>query len=185
MSLRKKFTSVTPFSKALAMILFIILPIGAFFLGINYEKNLNLIKSGNQIGDSNPIEYKIIEVFPTEGPRDLIDRCGKIPSEKLGNPKKNHYTIVSDPVWSPDCRYIAWSVFQSGTSIPDTNSNEISYQGPYPQEGVFLYTDRTGDVIKISDNGIFKNWNGSKKFIYLENNEEKKFEINSGSILNN
>ena len=35
---KEQFTTVTPLSKALAMIVFITLPFAAFFLGMNYGK---------------------------------------------------------------------------------------------------------------------------------------------------
>ena len=42
MKLSKKYTTVTPLSKAIAMILFIALPFIGFFLGMQYQKGLDV-----------------------------------------------------------------------------------------------------------------------------------------------
>lgn len=39
MKISKNFTTVTPFSTALAIILFILLPCIGFYIGIQYQKN--------------------------------------------------------------------------------------------------------------------------------------------------
>lgn len=45
--MKKQFTTVTPFSKALAMILFIVLPFVGFYLGIQYQKRVAYLSSKN------------------------------------------------------------------------------------------------------------------------------------------
>ena len=61
MPLPKSFTAVTPLSKTLAMILFILLPFIGFCLGIQYEKSQNT--------SSSPI------VIPTPAPEDKGVAC--------------------------------------------------------------------------------------------------------------
>lgn len=41
MPISKKFTTVTKFSKAIAMILFLLLPFAGFYLGIQYQRNIS------------------------------------------------------------------------------------------------------------------------------------------------
>ncbi|MCX6730892.1 MAG: hypothetical protein NTZ55_03520 [Candidatus Roizmanbacteria bacterium] len=57
MNISKEFTTVTPLSKALALTLFIVLPIISFWLGISYQKIIQSTK------DTNPIV-----ISPTEEP---------------------------------------------------------------------------------------------------------------------
>ena len=155
--------------KILSTFLLIVFPLLGFYLGVKYQR-------------SKPpdvkyiVKNKIVEVFPTEEPRDLINRCGKIPSEKLGY-SKGHFTQIVGPVWSPDCRYIAWSVWESGTGWWGSGAEGMSYEGPYPHEGVFLYNDRTGQIRKISINGGFKHWKNSKEVIFAEDSGEKIYDV--------
>ncbi|OGK42082.1 hypothetical protein A3A74_04910 [Candidatus Roizmanbacteria bacterium RIFCSPLOWO2_01_FULL_35_13] len=60
MSLRKEFTSVTRFSKALAIILFILLPFGTYLLGLNYQNKLNRAKDKIKIEKPNITEAQIL-----------------------------------------------------------------------------------------------------------------------------
>lgn len=135
MKLPQFLTTVTPFSKLLAMVLFILFPIASFYLGIKYQQSFPA-----------KIEYitqeKIIKVFPTETPKSLIYRCGDIPEYSDLNIPRDRFTRVIGPFWSPDCRHIAWSVWQSGAM-------GIEYQGPYSFEGLFLYDDKDKKVKKI------------------------------------
>lgn len=63
MPLPKSLTTVTPFSKALAMVIFILFPILAFFLGMAYQESVNNIKIRN-------LEEKLIQLsrYPTPTP---------------------------------------------------------------------------------------------------------------------
>ena len=47
MTLKEKFTTVTPFSKTLAMTLFVILPLVAFLLGVEYGKLVSFVSNSN------------------------------------------------------------------------------------------------------------------------------------------
>ena len=67
MKLSKTFTTVTPFSKTIALSMFIIFPICGFFLGMNYQQLLDMTKPQRTI-----IEYKILQttvspIAPEEG----------------------------------------------------------------------------------------------------------------------
>jgi hypothetical protein len=135
MMLPKSFTKITTFSKILTMSLFILFPFAGFYLGIRYQQSF-----------PPKIEYitqeKVIRVFPTETPQSLISRCGDMLSYSDLNITADHFTRVIGPFWSPDCRHIVWSVWQSGPM-------GIEYKGPYSYEGLFLYDDRTKKIQKI------------------------------------
>ena len=139
MKLPKYFTTVTPFSKLIVLIIFISFPIYGFLLGLNFQQ-----KFSPQIRYIQ--EEKIVKVYPTESPKSLIYRCGDYPSEI--DIKADHYSVISGPFWSPDCRHIAWAVWESGTSSISQDEG-IKYSGPYQQEGLFLYDDRKGLTKKI------------------------------------
>jgi hypothetical protein len=80
--------------------------------------------------------------------RDSIKKCGQLPDDETLKIEREHYRMMSLRVWSPDCKYIAWSVWESGTSWP-SGLSDIEGRGPYPHEGVFLYENSTGKVEKI------------------------------------
>lgn len=94
--------------------------------------------------------------------RMLIDRCGDIPREKLNLPT-GHFTVVDGPSWSPDCRHIAWSVWNSGTGVINSDGS-VEPISSAAGEGVFLYTEATGKITKLSipnpynNNPILQQW---------------------------
>ena len=92
MKLPKSFTTVTTFSKILAMCLFIMFPFAGFYLGIKYQQSF-----------PPKIEYikkdKVIRVFPTETPQALISRCGDMLSYSDLGITVDHFTRVIGPFW--------------------------------------------------------------------------------------
>jgi hypothetical protein len=60
MKLPKSFTTITPFSKMLALAMFIILPVCAFVWGMNYQATVDATKPQPVL-----IEYKLVHPTPT------------------------------------------------------------------------------------------------------------------------
>jgi|SRR3989344_276914 len=171
MTFPKWMTTVTTFSKILAMVIFVVFPLIGFYLGMKYQQ---MSPPRIQLVTNN----KIVKVYPTEEPRDLIDRCGRIPQEKLGIVREK-FRMIDGPEWAPDCRHFAWSVWESGVM-------GVKYQGPYPYEGVFLYDDKTSQVSKIysfksqNELGVFKKWNDSKTVLFEKGQKLMNYNIDSG-----
>lgn len=65
MKISKKFTTVTPLSKFIAMVLFIIFPFVGFYLGLQYQKNLDL-------------PYSTIQISPTPIPKSSSGITGVV-----------------------------------------------------------------------------------------------------------
>lgn len=61
----KELTSVTPFSKLLALILFITLPIIAFILGMNYQKKIDYYKDYKMVTPITDIPVTPPQGYPT------------------------------------------------------------------------------------------------------------------------
>mgnify|MGYP001608901732 CR=1 FL=1 len=180
MNLPKSLTTVTPLSKYLAMFLFVALPFVGFYLGMGMKKEPQV---------QYVTQEKIVKVKAEENRRDLIKRCGDIPSEDL-KINKGHFTVLDGPDWAPDCRHIAWSLWQSGTSIPidDPATESLSYKGPYPHEGIYLYSDATKQVRKIYSpkkgefTVAFKKWKDRNTIIFAKGQELFSYDITTGEI---
>lgn len=71
MTLPKWITSVTPFSKALAIILFITLPLFTFFLGVTYYKKINYSENSTNINKVNQITLDLTPT-PTNNQLNLL-----------------------------------------------------------------------------------------------------------------
>jgi hypothetical protein len=109
---------VTPFSKSLALALVILLPFIGFYLGIKYQKLLDLqTKYAEKI--------RLIKAENRDSPQDLLDRCGEIPEDEKLDMAVVAQSDIRGPVWSPNCRYVAWS---------SSNADDTQY------EGLFLYS---------------------------------------------
>jgi hypothetical protein len=134
MNLPEYLTKVTALSKKYALLLFIVLPLVGFYLGVKYQQSL-----------PNTIEYvekeKIVKVPTSNSPQSLIRRCGFIPD--IANPSRVRFDVINGPMWAPDCRHIAWSLWLSGTSylgdepeiIKEIENNPRELSG---REGVFI-----------------------------------------------
>ncbi len=129
---------------------------------------------------------KIIEKIDKDN-HSLIKRCGKIPKDVTVD-KDNHFQIISGPIWSPDCRHIAFGKFQSGTSwLGENYPRESVFLNKRMDEndGIYLYDDRTGKTIKIyspeqpADSLTFLYWFNSKKIVFLIGNKKKIIDVES------
>lgn len=156
MKLPESFTKVTTFSKILAGTLFVILPFLGLYLGFVFGRS----QTSQSI---NLTKYKLIKIPRSETREDLIRRCGDIPSNKLKINRQKFY-FYKGPDWSPDCRYIAWSViynFTGGwlgeTAYKPTQIIPYELQETNQDEGVYIYNDRTESIKKIYDPKIKKN----------------------------
>jgi hypothetical protein len=148
-------TVVTPLARLLAIILFVILPVWGFVFGVAYEQNTDAeIKSL-----SAP---QIIRVPMDETTQSINTRCGTIP-ENLSIYKTG--SLLDSYAWSPDCRYISWSVFHPTVPNPNVKENEA--------DGVYLYSDKTGQIKRIvmSDSSSivrFERWLTAKTLLYIK-----------------
>lgn len=173
MAFPKWMTTVTSLSKVMAMISFIVFPLLGFYLGMKYQQ-----MSSPKI--QSVTDNQIVKVYPTETPRDLIARCGMISQEKLGIVKEK-FRMIDGPEWAPDCRHIAWSVWQSGLM-------GIEYHGPYSYEGVYLYDDKTSQVRKIysfksqEELGIFEKWKDSNIVVFQKGQTLMNYNLDSDLI---
>lgn len=107
----------------------------------------------------------------------LLRRCGDIPYD-LPTEKNSHWTMVSGPEWSQDCRYIAWGKWESGTSwLGEVSEEELQQiekynKSPKEHEGIYLYNDGTKKIIKIytpsesNKTPEFTEWRDSKTVIF-------------------
>lgn len=132
MKLPKSFTTVTPFSKGVALLMYFIFPIIGFQLGLIYQKSIT------PQYHINPVPARL----PIETDQDLIERCGKLPRAAVKD--YGRFSVKKGPVWSPDCRHIAWSVWMSGTGGSDVQAATVG-----GDEGVYVYTDSSGTARKI------------------------------------
>lgn len=165
----------------LSLSLFFTLIIG-IFVGIKYQER-------------NPkIEYltkeKIIKV--KEDKIGLLERCGDIPSDKIRIKWPLSY---KNPIWAPDCRHVAWSVSNGIATSWDgpMSQKDIEQITPYqnlpalPEEGVFIYDDKTEKVNKIfepklkKDEAKFVEWKDSSVIIFLVGNSKFSYDLISKS----
>lgn len=130
-------------------------------------------------------------VKQTDSDSSLLRRCGEFP-EKVYDAavKKNHFMVASGPYWSPDCRYTAWSFWMSGTSwlgeIPEGVTLGPRQINPY--EGVYLYSDRTGEIEKIfqptvlDSTSTFDSWDGSTKIIFRTSDKQYVYDLDEKTV---
>lgn len=141
----------------------------------------------------NENESNFVEASPTPQPeiqeashaminQILNQRCGDMPSAFLESLPSGHFTVVSGPTWSPDCRYIGYGVWESGTSHPEMTSNKTP-TGGNDFEGLFLYSDRTGKVERVYTPEIgetvkFISWDDASKAISFKKDGTTEFLYN-------
>ncbi len=191
MKLPNYLTTVTPISKVIALILFIIFPVIAFYFGIYYQQ-----------AKPAKIEYitheKIVEVYPTETLQDLILRCGDYPLKILKIPHGG-WNDRRGPTWSADCRHIVWSLHRSSPAwIATTESEEKKLQElpsfddrqTQSDEGIFVYEDKTGNIKTIyhpltkKDARYFKEWKDNNTVIFTAKERTYSYNLQSDSIQN-
>ncbi len=92
MKLPKQLTTVTPFSKYLAMFLFILLPIVGFYLGIQYQKNLTV--------KSMPVE-NLVEPTPSPTNTPIIPT---LDTTYWKTYKNKDFSFKYPPNWEDDAK---------------------------------------------------------------------------------
>jgi hypothetical protein len=162
-------TTVTPLSKTIALIIFTSFPFLGFFLGILYQKL-----------QPATIQYlpetKLIKIYPTDSPRDLVIRCGDLPDDQQLGIYSDHYTRVFGPFWSANCRYLAWSSWQSGAM-------GLPYNGPYKYEGLFIYDYAKKSAMRVyipkndtnQETVELKYWHDSTSIVFTKDGQGKLF----------
>lgn len=126
-------------------LLLLILPILGFLVGVHFGKYVN----------KNEKETILPLLADNDTYRKLIAKCGDIPTEKLSLPT-GHYVSISKKLWSNDCNYIAWSVFNTGTVVINPNGGGTSVKGN-AEEGIFIYDVKTEKQNKLALNeNIYK-----------------------------
>ncbi len=117
------------FSPVLVILLIAVLGIIGYFL---YKNNPSMKVSG-----------------PVSTTTSLFTKCGDMPSEVVID--RDHFSSVGGPEWSPDCKNIAWSVWESGPSFEGVtdNSNTKKSNVPDPKEGIYVYAISTKEKKKV------------------------------------
>jgi len=104
-----------------------------------------------------------------------VQTCGDIPGKAF--PEYGRLEMRTGPQWSPDCKNIAWAMWQSGTGCPDCPKATLS-----EKEGVFLYstTDKNLTTIykpqKVNETPEFLGWVDKDNFIFKV--DQKRFNYN-------
>ncbi|MBP9816051.1 hypothetical protein KBD09_02330 [Candidatus Woesebacteria bacterium] len=162
-------TTVTPLSKLIALILFVSLPFLGFYLGVQYGKlQIKAVE--------NEPQTKIVRITKEEDQKDLLKRCGTDSLLDLVIPKE-HFTQINGPLLSPDCRHIAWSSWESGTS-------GMYVQEPEGHEGLFIYSEKTGKTerVVVPERGksvSIQRWIDGETIEYMIETEVFTYELNS------
>lgn len=187
MKLLKFLNSVTPFSKILIIIIFIVLLLLAFYIGIYYQRS-------KQVKTECVTQEKVVKVFPTETKKNLIRRCGDYPLSVVKATPCGQWNYCGGPMWSPDCRYISWSLHRAGPSgwlgpedpgITITPFRDLTTQ---EDEGVFLYNDKTNTISTIYHNktkkeaGAFQEWKDSNTIVYTSDSGIFYYDVSTGQI---
>src|ERR1700749_1722129 len=107
MKLSKSLTTVTPFSKTLALAMFIIFPIGAFFWGMNYQAMIDATKPPAVL-----IEYKL--VYPT--PQVSQNSNGKISCKTNADCPSGYFCTQAGPIRADSV--VEKTCWKSGSAVP-------------------------------------------------------------------
>lgn len=165
----------------------IILPIIGFYFGIQYQKNIQHGETNMAPEPSPSIAQPIVE--KKESKSEILTRCGDIPSySELSITQIGRSTQVSGPMWSPDCRHIAYGVWQSGISAPDMEPPERT-TGENDFEGLFLYSDRTEELEKIyqpspGETTEFIEWQDNNTILFkADGKTQQLYDLLTGSLV--
>lgn len=152
-----EWNKVTSLSKYLAMALSVALPFVGFVLGMQYQRKIDDIPQ--PIIERNTPTQK-----PQPSPLTEIS-CGNIP-DSVHVETDDHFTVVTGPMWSPDCKHISWSTWQS------------TFLNPAIPEGLFIYdveTKITKRVYKAisgknhQDTTVIKSWKDNDSIVFTKN----------------
>lgn len=179
MKLHEHGTHNNPVLKIVAATFFLVFPLFGFVMGAQYQAIMNPPKT----------EYitteKIIKESREDTERSLIRRCGTIPDEVMT--RKGHFDMISGPTWSPDCRNVAWSLWESGTGFISNDPNIISQttRTLSGREGVFVYNYATKRTVKIysptklDETPSYKNWLDRNTIVFIAGKNEYHFDLTS------
>lgn len=147
-------------NKYLVVLLLIILPVLGVYFGMKYQAKRQAV--------TNIKNEQLKPVVRKDTPQSLIRRCGSLPVA----PGASGFVVTQGVVWSPDCRYVAWSVRNSGTVVmnPDGSGSGVKGNG---EEGIYIYTDATKQTRKIElperyNNTLeFVEWLDGSSFVFI------------------
>ncbi|MEK7622880.1 MAG: hypothetical protein AAB430_03320 [Patescibacteria group bacterium] len=159
------------FSWIFAILVLILISISGWFYYQNLQLKAQLASTTNLLNQSKKVFPKAQLPNPTDSKRELNRRCGDfLDSVKINSDK---FEVLSGPLWSPDCRYIAWGFWMSGTSwLGDESPRPSPLDTPHPSEGIFLYNDRTRQVSIVykpkhsGETPELVNWSSSDELIF-------------------
>lgn len=159
--------------KGLAPILIIVLIatlIGVYLLYQNQNK-----PSSQQITQPSPPK----EIAKYNNGSTQI--CGDIPDKAF--PEYVRLEMRTGPKWSPDCKHIAWAMWQSGTGCPDCPKATLS-----DREGVFLYSavDKTVTSIykpkNVNETPEFLGWIDNDNLVFKASQQEWEYNLTTNKV---
>jgi hypothetical protein len=168
--LPKAVTTITPLSLLLTSICFVTFPFLGFALGILYQKSFE------------PHIYYITEssnsrLVKKDYVQEVIERCGDLPSERdLGISRSSPSALVSvsGPLWSPDCRNVAWT--QSLFPGMDAGTSNA-------RAGLWVYNDASKNSSLVISAGSFqetpvlRGWKSNREIWFTMNGSDYTYDI--------
>jgi hypothetical protein len=114
MKLPKEITTVTPLSKALALLIFITFPICGFFLGMDYQQMV-YVNNQQQIF----FEQKIVKPTPTPTPSKYLDGTIVCKTNK-DCPSGYHCTQAGPIIYNPETKKTSpgLTCWKNGNAVP-------------------------------------------------------------------
>lgn len=144
------------------ILLFVSISIGILlFVGASSKKSVP------SRPDPTPDQYKAQNEALKSGLAE-IERCGDLPQELM--PVVQHYSEVIGKDWSPDCKHIAWSIFNSGTSVVNPVGTGTIAKGA-AEEGVFVLSIETKKTTKLQipekyTSPFYEKWKDDNSIIF-------------------
>ncbi len=143
--LPKSLTTVTPLSKAVAMVLFIALPFIGFYLGMQYQKSIE-----PYLGTQQLLNERL----------DNKDNIVNLAQEEttFSDPRVDNVQFIYDPnYWKislTQAEDVSKNVGGVGILVSELNGNgviDINYNLPFGVGGGFSLIHNIGDMIEIND----------------------------------
>lgn len=168
--LPKAVTTVTPLSLLLTGICFLTFPFLGFALGVLYQKGFEpqiyyITETGTSLAEKR--DY-------TE---EITDRCGALPSEdELGLERggTNMFISIVGPMWSPDCRNVAWTSSQFPGMTP--GEREVP-------SGLSVYNEadsKTALVVSaasLPEAPILKGWKSNREIWFVMSGQNYTYDV--------
>lgn len=129
-------------------------------------------------------------------PEDLLRKCGDISRDDFGV-DYNHFSVITGPEWSPNCKYAVMGVWQSGTGYAGNDPEELKEFKEFAKreqarrreiEGLYLFDSKTKKSKKIytptsdSESPEFLGWESKNVLIFRIDRKKIKFNINTQEI---